>query len=969
MKKIKKCLSGVLLLAMLFSVFSVGPIVPKVLAAPGDNLLKNPDFSEGVTPWKLRSGTDALGDTMPANRIVTSKGVNGSKAMRLHNDLGNVYLSYPMSELKEALKANTTYEISYRAWSASTFASSGMLFENGASFGVNGVTSSGTFAMYSASCAGWVTMTCIFTTPGTPPSANILFSFSGGGDYDRFIDSVSLREISKTETVSLGIRSSVEELVVEDMTTIELINTMTAVSWDDSVRNTPLTGKTVTWSSSAPGVATVANGVVTAVAVGTATITATIAGSAGNADIKLTSEVKVVGGAVSDLIEYENISLTVGSDETQRGLTWRSNAAGGVAQIALKSAMTGVGFPGENQEFPAVKTASSVSGCSTYKSTITGLSPSARYVYRVGSEAEGWSDIYDFTTGANGAFNFLYAGDPQIGSSDIIRDSAHWDATITKAAEAFPSSSFILSGGDNVESPSDSDKMIQQYNGFFAPGVLRSLPIATARGNHETGGSAGSRNKNLFDQHFNLPNKQTIRQYDADYHEYNYWFTYNNVLFMVLDFNNNNRITFQEEYKDDFTGIHKPFMQDAIAQNPDAKWKVVLTHQSLLPMASDASRSEINFIKENMLPIYSELEIDVVLMAHEHVYMRSYMMDGLTPIIPEGGGVPSSVTNPQARQVLYLAANSASGSKNNALAASKPSYVAVANQGATGSKKTSDITNVEVTDTSFKMTTYSAFEFEWAGNVQRDNWAVIDQFEIKRTTAGDDVPVTGVSIDEEELALNAGGKKQLSATIAPADATNKNVTWSSSNSSVVTVANGLITAVGAGTATITVTTKDGNFTAECKVTVSAASIYDPDVPAPGTGIVKGYLNDENGSPLSGVTLRLGSGSVEVVTDSDGYFEFRDVVPGKHTLYRVLEDRTEVFSGDPFDVKIGDVVILAAVYNTQTGEATVTVVNANSDTVPKTGDTVPYITMLTVLASLAAGMITKKRKKKTTVQLF
>ena len=258
----------------------------------GTNLLKNPDFSEGVTPWRLRSGTDALGAAIPSGHIV-DEGVNGSKAMRLHNDLGTGYLSYPMAELKEALKANTTYEISYRAKSIDASASAGILFENGAAFGVNGVPGTGTFAMYSASYAGWVTMTHIFTTPGTAPSSKILFSFAGGGPYDRFIDSVSLKEIDKSETSSLGIRPSTAKLVEGATATIELMNTMTTTSWDSGVRNTILTGKAVTWNSSAPGVATVTNGVVTAVAAGTATITATIAGSAGNADIELTSSIEV----------------------------------------------------------------------------------------------------------------------------------------------------------------------------------------------------------------------------------------------------------------------------------------------------------------------------------------------------------------------------------------------------------------------------------------------------------------------------------------------------------------------------------------------------------------------------------------------------------------------------------------------------------------------------------------------------
>ena len=83
------------------------------------------------------------------------------------------------------------------------------------------------------------------------------------------------------------------------------------------------------------------------------------------------------------------------------------------------------------------------------------------------------------------------------------------------------------------------------------------------------------------------------------------------------------------------------------------------------------------------------------------------------------------------------------------------------------------------------------------------------------------VPVTGVSLNTSTLNLIEGGTGTLIATVEPSNATNKNVTWESSTKSVATVdANGLVTAVSAGTATITVTTEDGNKTASCTVTVT-----------------------------------------------------------------------------------------------------------------------------------------------------
>ena len=80
-------------------------------------------------------------------------------------------------------------------------------------------------------------------------------------------------------------------------------------------------------------------------------------------------------------------------------------------------------------------------------------------------------------------------------------------------------------------------------------------------------------------------------------------------------------------------------------------------------------------------------------------------------------------------------------------------------------------------------------------------------------------PVTGVTLDKPSMTLTEGDSETLTATVEPSNATNKNVTWSSSDPSVATVANGVVTAVGAGTATITVTTEDGGKTAICTVTV------------------------------------------------------------------------------------------------------------------------------------------------------
>ena len=81
--------------------------------------------------------------------------------------------------------------------------------------------------------------------------------------------------------------------------------------------------------------------------------------------------------------------------------------------------------------------------------------------------------------------------------------------------------------------------------------------------------------------------------------------------------------------------------------------------------------------------------------------------------------------------------------------------------------------------------------------------------------------VESVSLDKTNITLTEGDSETLTATVYPDNATNKNVSWKSSNTSVATVNNGVVTALKAGTATITVTTEDGGKTATCQVTVNA----------------------------------------------------------------------------------------------------------------------------------------------------
>ncbi len=147
----------------------------------------------------------------------------------------------------------------------------------------------------------------------------------------------------------------------------------------------------------------------------------------------------------------------------------------------------------------------------------------------------------------------------------------------------------------------------------------------------------------------------------------------------------------------------------------------------------------------------------------------------------------------------------------------------VAPENATNKKMTwkSDKTDIATVDANGKVTGVKAGTATITVTTEDGNKTAT----CKVTVQEAEVKVTGVKLDKTELTLTEGGSSQLVATIEPAKATNQNLTWKSSNAAVAEVdKTGKVTGVKAGTATITVTTEDGNKTATCKVTVQEAEV-------------------------------------------------------------------------------------------------------------------------------------------------
>lgn len=130
------------------------------------------------------------------------------------------------------------------------------------------------------------------------------------------------------------------------------------------------------------------------------------------------------------------------------------------------------------------------------------------------------------------------------------------------------------------------------------------------------------------------------------------------------------------------------------------------------------------------------------------------------------------------------------------------------------------------------------------------------------------VNVSGVSLNKSRTCLNVGLAEQLVATISPADATNRNLTWSSSNESVATVSqSGLVTAAALGKTIIRVTAAEGGFYAECEVSVKPPFISTWKTNNSGTNTtannrIKLPL-DENG--IYNFTVEWGDGSTDTIT--------------------------------------------------------------------------------------------------------
>ena len=445
--------------------------------------------------------------------------------------------------------------------------------------------------------------------------------------------------------------------------------------------------------------------------------------------------------------DYTQVSLTPGEDETELNFAWYSLDNGSAATPVVhfgtdrNSLQSYTGTAGD------VDTSLTDGVAYHYNHvTVTGLEPNTTYYYTV--EKNGvQTEVETYETQSFDTVKMLYVGDPQIGASKgqpqggetlaaesgaantaARNDAFGWNRTLEAALAQDPDVSFIISAGDQVNKTGQAKE--EEYAGYLSPDVLAGLPVATTIGNHD------SLNADYM-YHFNNPN---ATEYGATQAGGDYYYSYGNGLFIVLNTNNYN------------VAEHEQAIQDAIASDPNAAWRIVTIHQDIYGSGLDHSDTDGMILRTQLTPIFDEYDIDVVLQGHDHTYSRSKLLygDGQThgayefqlnadgsdydwdhaydinastqiPLYPEDGDtagqtlldsfqadnhcytiettVGNTVVDPNG--TLYMTANSASGSKYYELISAQQDYIAERSQNWLPSWSV-----ITLSETSFSIDTY-----------------------------------------------------------------------------------------------------------------------------------------------------------------------------------------------------------------------------------------------------------------------
>ena len=415
---------------------------------------------------------------------------------------------------------------------------------------------------------------------------------------------------------------------------------------------------------------------------------------------------------------WKNVSITPGADATQLNFAWYSTTEETPQVKLIYGKKTGnETFSGTQEKIVTGvnKVPNTLEGYYSNKVTVTGLKENTDYYYQVYQDGK-WTDMQRITTKDTDEFSFLYVGDPQIGASsgqtsaegDVMSDNNYaarndgynWNQVLNGAIKNHPDVSFMVSAGDQINTQNNE----YQYAAYLSAEALTSLPVATTIGNHDS-------TSPQYSYHYNNPNTDQMNTDGATVAGSDYYYRYGNTLFIVLDTNNYNCATHEENIK------------TAIENNQDATWRVVTFHQDIYGSGYDHSDSDGIVLRTQLTPLMDKYDIDVVLQGHDHTYSRTYQLtsDGENhkkyddknynndnnfllendcyEIKSDVKG--GTITNPEG--TVYYEANSATGSKFYNLIGTKQNYIAERSQ-----TWTPTYSVVSVTDDTFSVATYDA---------------------------------------------------------------------------------------------------------------------------------------------------------------------------------------------------------------------------------------------------------------------
>lgn len=399
---------------------------------------------------------------------------------------------------------------------------------------------------------------------------------------------------------------------------------------------------------------------------------------------------------------YEQIALTPGKNATELNFAWCSFTQ----ETPMVKLMDNSGnvikiFEGKQDTANSQTVTDNGKQYTMYsgKVTATGLTENTTYKYEYLADGK-WSNTYTYKTEATANFSVMYVGDPQIGASvgqdtnsaeyHAMNDAFNWNQTLNHAVTAHSNLSFILSAGDQINQTdvsSDTNRLEQQieYAGFLSSSVLKSLPLATTIGNHD------SKSVN-YSNHFNNPNAATAsgNTTGATAAGSDYYFTYGNTLFVVIDTNNYNCAT------------HENVIKEATQANPNVKWRVLMFHQDIYGSGYDHSDSDGIQLRTQLTPIVDKYHFDIVLQGHDHTYSRSFQLsaagttDNTTCYnILTNQSATNKVIDPKG--TAYFEANSSTGSKFYQLIGTQQNYIAARSQSWRPTYSVLDFTDVSLT--------------------------------------------------------------------------------------------------------------------------------------------------------------------------------------------------------------------------------------------------------------------------------